>query len=239
MTQAYVYKWTHIPTLKWYVGSRSKKGCHPDDGYICSSEIVKPLIKSCPNEWRREIIAVGDPIEMRELEFEILNLFDAATDPRSFNKSNGRKQFVNLGDGPGPMTGKKHSLETKKRIGESSKGRVQTAEKKLKISQALTGKSKTAEHIEKMRLRQLGKTYSDDYKKKLSLLHKKKASKLTPEERKKRYGNNAGKIIGPASEEARKNISIGRLESAKIHRVSCMHCHKEMHASYFYRHKHC
>lgn len=27
-TQAYLYKWTHIPTQKWYVGSRTAAGCH-------------------------------------------------------------------------------------------------------------------------------------------------------------------------------------------------------------------
>ena len=35
-TQAFLYKWTHIPTQKWYVGSRTAVGCHIDDGYICS-----------------------------------------------------------------------------------------------------------------------------------------------------------------------------------------------------------
>ena len=29
----FVYKWTHIPTQKWYVGSRTAKGCHQADGY--------------------------------------------------------------------------------------------------------------------------------------------------------------------------------------------------------------
>ncbi len=94
MTQAYVYKWTHLPTMKWYVGSRTAKGCHPDDGYICSSKVIRPLIISKPWEWQREIVEVGDAIEMRELEAEILELFDAAKDPRSFNKHNGDGKFT-------------------------------------------------------------------------------------------------------------------------------------------------
>jgi hypothetical protein len=89
MLICYVYKWTHIPTLKWYVGSRTKKGCHPDDGYICSSKYVKPLIQSMPNEWQRTIIATGTLEEMKELEREILTATDAMNDPRSFNLSNG------------------------------------------------------------------------------------------------------------------------------------------------------
>ena len=31
-TQAFLYKWTHIPTQKWYVGSRTAVGCHIDEG---------------------------------------------------------------------------------------------------------------------------------------------------------------------------------------------------------------
>jgi hypothetical protein len=88
-TIAFVYKWTHIPTLKWYVGSRTKIGCHPNDGYICSSKIVKPLIESNPEEWKREIISTGTKEAMTELEYEILESVDAARDIRSFNKSNG------------------------------------------------------------------------------------------------------------------------------------------------------
>ena len=43
-TQSFLYKWTHIPTQKWYVGSRTASGCHINDGYICSSIEVKPMI---------------------------------------------------------------------------------------------------------------------------------------------------------------------------------------------------
>ena len=90
MEQAYVYKWTHLPSLMWYVGSRTSKNAHPDDGYICSSKIVKPLIQATPEEWSREIIDVGTRQAMKELEAEILQLFDAAADPRSFNKNNAK-----------------------------------------------------------------------------------------------------------------------------------------------------
>jgi hypothetical protein len=51
-TVAYVYKWVHIPTGKWYIGSRTRVGSHPNDGYYCSSKTVKPLILANPNEWK-------------------------------------------------------------------------------------------------------------------------------------------------------------------------------------------
>jgi len=88
-TNCYVYKWTHLPSFNWYVGSRTQDKSHPGDGYICSSLIVKPMVLSKPWEWRREIIATGTKQEMRELEIEILQLFDARNDPKSFNRSNG------------------------------------------------------------------------------------------------------------------------------------------------------
>jgi len=78
----------------WYVGSRTAKNCHPLDGYICSSRHVKPLIKANPTEWTREIIAVGTAKEMRELEKEILVLFEAHKDKRSFNLTNTSGKMV-------------------------------------------------------------------------------------------------------------------------------------------------
>lgn len=97
ISQAYVYKWTHLPTLKWYVGSRTANKCHPNDGYICSSKIVKPMIIANPNDWRRDIIATGDAKLMRELESEILQTFDAANDTRSFNLHNASAKFSTKG----------------------------------------------------------------------------------------------------------------------------------------------
>lgn len=86
----FVYKWTHLPTLMWYVGVHYRKGCHPDidDGYLGSSKYVAPLIKANPEEWKREIIATGSKADMCFLEKEILELFDARHDPRSFNRNN-------------------------------------------------------------------------------------------------------------------------------------------------------
>lgn len=87
-TVAFVYKWCHIPSNKWYIGSRTATGCHPNDGYICSSKIVKPLILEHPSEWVREIIATGSQEEMLALESSLLQQLDAKNDPMSFNAHN-------------------------------------------------------------------------------------------------------------------------------------------------------
>lgn len=124
-TNCYVYKWTHLPSMKWYVGSSTNKKSHPNDGYLCSSKIVKPMILSRPWEWQREIIAVGSKQEMRELEIEILQLFDACNDSKSFNRSNGNSNFF-------CPKGKIVSDATKRKLSEANKKRFKR-EKELGI----------------------------------------------------------------------------------------------------------
>lgn len=119
--QAYVYKWTHIPTMKWYIGSRTAKKCHINDGYITSSKIVLEMYKKNAAEWKREIIAVGAPQEMRNLEFEILELLDAKNDPRSFNQHNGDGKFTTTGKNDSEKTRqKKRIAHTGKHVGEKN-----------------------------------------------------------------------------------------------------------------------
>ena len=104
MTTAYVYKWTHLPTLMWYIGSRTANKCHPEDGYICTSKYVKPLILKSITDWTREIIATGTVTEMLNLETTLLQLFDAKHDSRSFNKHNGDGKFSVAGKKIGPQS---------------------------------------------------------------------------------------------------------------------------------------
>lgn len=93
MTIAYVYKWTHLPTMRYYIGSRTRKNCHPDDGYLCSSREVKPMIVEHPSDWQRTILAVGSVEDMYALECNILQSMDCKNDPRSFNKHNNNFKF--------------------------------------------------------------------------------------------------------------------------------------------------
>ena len=88
MTQAFVYKWIHKPTGKWYIGSRTARGCHINDGYICSSKIVKPMIEQKPEDWERVILHKGLPKEMRKLETLLLIEYNAKKNPMSFNRTN-------------------------------------------------------------------------------------------------------------------------------------------------------
>ena len=99
-TRAYLYKWTHKTSHMWYVGSRTRKNCHPGDNYICSSKSVKPLIINNRNEWVREILCIGLPKDIRVLEARYLTKLDAKNNPMSFNKHNGDGKFSSIGIAP-------------------------------------------------------------------------------------------------------------------------------------------
>ena len=85
--------WKEIATDKWYIGSRTRKGCHPNDGYICSSKTVKPMIEANPDGWRRRVLFVGDALKALEMEAYLLTEMRAKQCGDSYNKHNQNKNF--------------------------------------------------------------------------------------------------------------------------------------------------
>lgn len=84
----FVYKWTNQINGKWYIGSH--KGTI-DDGYRHSSKIM--LIaeeKYGIDVFTREILFEGDyeKDDIRKIESEYLNKYNAAHNPSSYNRSN-------------------------------------------------------------------------------------------------------------------------------------------------------
>lgn len=153
-TTAFVYKWTHIPTGKWYIGSRTKKGCSPADGYICSSRTIKPMIIENQAEWVRTILCIGYPEDMLALEARYLTALDAKHDPMSFNMHNGDGKFTTAGmpaHNKG-KPGKKGGIPWNKGkvcpsisagragIAPHNKGKPMSDEQKAKISESSKGK---------------------------------------------------------------------------------------------------
>ena len=157
---SFVYKWIHLPTGKWYIGSRTAKGCHPADGYISSSQLIKPLIKQNPTEWKREIIKTGSPEEMIKLETTLLESLNAKHNPMSFNQHNGDGKFTRTGVKVSEDTRKKQSESIKKvhpNRGKPSpnRGKVASEETRKKQSEAKLGKKRkpfTEQTIEKMKI---------------------------------------------------------------------------------------
>jgi hypothetical protein len=149
----------------WYVGSRTAQGCHINDGYICSSKIIKENIQARSAEWVREIVFTGTVEEVLEFETMILQLSDAKHDLRSFNKHNNDGIFVQTGD-KNPMrnpavTKRNHELTRgdnhwTRKLG--NKVHPQKGQKRPSITGA-NHPNKKAENAEKISKSHLGKTH--------------------------------------------------------------------------------
>ena len=152
MEQAYVYMWKETATDKWYIGSRTRKGCHPDDGYICSSKTVKPLIKANPKGWKRKILFVGAPKRALEIESFVLTEMRAKQSEMSYNLHNQDMKWTRLGvkDTPEIRLKKSQARKGKNNPFYGKRGplshnwgkpRPMSEETKAKLSAALKGKS--------------------------------------------------------------------------------------------------
>lgn len=91
---AYIYLWTHIPTQRWYLGSRTAFGCHTEDGYICSSDLVKDDIIQHRQEWARTILyESNERQDIIDMEYTLLETLKAIHNGRSLNQTNGEGQI--------------------------------------------------------------------------------------------------------------------------------------------------
>lgn len=123
MTQAFLYRWNQKSTGKWYEGSRTKKNCHIDDGYICSSKAVKQMILENPADWERTILVIGSPMYIRDLESTRLQILDARNEPLSYNKHNN--------DGLHNRLGLLHTAETKNKMAKTRTGKKRPDQSKF------------------------------------------------------------------------------------------------------------
>jgi len=157
-TQAFLYCWTHVTTGMWYVGSHTAIGCNPDDGYICSSKKVKPMIEKNPTEWSRQIIACGEPKDILSLEVKILTQLDAKNNSMSYNMHNGDGKWTTLGTTWSDAQRNKAKIS----YSESRKGKAKSETHKQSISESLLGKSKTSQHRNAMCIAQNVGTYTNN-----------------------------------------------------------------------------
>ena len=139
MTTAFLYKWVQKSTNMWYVGSRTAKGCHVNDGYICSSKYVKPMILENKNDWIRIILAIGSSEYIRKLETAYLQSINAKVDQTSYNRSNADGTFLNTSGVNNPMFGKCHTAESRKKMSLAGKGKKRSLEARNNISKAHIG----------------------------------------------------------------------------------------------------
>ena len=91
--EAFIYKFTHIPTKRWYIGMHGlKENESPFDGTYWNSstnEEFKELLETNAKEFEYEITNYGTMREMFKLENETLTKLDAQNCKLSWNKWNG------------------------------------------------------------------------------------------------------------------------------------------------------
>jgi hypothetical protein len=208
-TIAYVYKWTNTKTNKWYVGSRTKQGCYPGDGYICSSKIVKPMILNNPLEWVQEILFTGDPKNAIARESEILNELNAKINPMSYNMHNG--------DGKFSTAGIQLTDEWKEKISSSNRGKQRTETHRENYKKANAAKLSDPLYVEKLK-----KPKHPGHGKKVSAATKGKKKSL--EHRLALSKSKKGKKTGPCSEVRREAIRASLKGKSTLPLVVCPHC---------------
>ena len=209
MTCAYIYRWTHLPTSKWYIGVRTKKDCHPNDGYICSSKIVKPLIESSPAEWQREILHTGTPDEMIKLESSILTKLDAKNNVNSYNLQNGDGNFTTAG-----ITMPQQWVD---RIRKGNSGKVRSEEARANYRRANRLKAQDPDYLEKLR-----KPKPEGHGAKVSMALK--GISKTEEHRRAMSESRKGKKTGPCSYERRNAIQEALKGKHTLPLIACPHC---------------
>lgn len=123
MTQAFLYRWSQKSTGKWYEGSRTKKNCHIDDGYVCSSKTVRKMILENPSDWERTILVIGTPTYIRDLESTRLQMLDAKNSSMSYNMHNNDGLYNRLGT--------IHSDVTKNKMSKTRTGRKRPDQSKF------------------------------------------------------------------------------------------------------------
>lgn len=181
MPEAFVYSWRNLSTNRIYVGFH--KG-QTDDGYICSSAILREEYTEDPNNFERMIIAHGTVEDMVALEEAILVAVDAKNNPAFYNQHNGNGLYFC----------KQHTKESRKKIGLAQLGRKRSEETKRKMSE------KARARDPKCYLRPNGINRSPEWRKKMEAYWAKGPSDET---RAKYRAAKLGKKRKPHSEETK------------------------------------
>jgi hypothetical protein len=198
----------------WYVGAHYSVGCHPDDGYICSSKTVKPLITESIDEWQREILVIGDPVYIVELEAKYLTLLDAKNDQMSYNGHNG--------DGKFHTAGRKEPEEAKKKRIKKLIGIKRSNTENLTRANRL--KAKDPAYLAKLRGPK-PPGHGKNVSKATTGVPKSKAHRQAMSKARK------GKKTGPCSDERREAIRLSQKgKPCNNPVVTCPHCGKSGHS---------
>ena len=93
--QAYVYRWTHLGDMKFYVGYHKVSKVGLDDGYQHSStnDEFAQVFQDSSSEFKFEILKFGTVEECKNREGILLDRVDAKNNPQYYNKHNGSYKY--------------------------------------------------------------------------------------------------------------------------------------------------
>ena len=164
-SEAFLYLWYDAPNKKYYLGKH--KGS-PDDSYTHSSTVWESFTKSTiPDGVRRRILAYGTDEEMFKLENDLLLNRQQKCWDRYYNVVAVWPICVDHSGTNNPNYGRKHSEETKKKIGKVHKGKKVSEETRKKMSKAHKGKKLSEEARKKISEANKGRKPSEEARKKI------------------------------------------------------------------------
>lgn len=204
---SFLYCWTDHKYNKLYIGVH--KG-YENDGYICSSKLVKEQIDLRAHDFTRQIIANGNYEQMLKLETIILKTINA--------KHN--CDFYNMHNGDGNFYIKQHTEETKRKMSLAAKGKPKSKEHINNMIKSKTGKKikpATEERKRKISIANKGKIRTEEQKLYMSIRSKNKHDINKCRERvigRKHFNNG---IINVFKYECPEGFVPGRLIKKKIY----------------------
>lgn len=203
----YFYIIQHVPSKKYYAGSKytKYKECHPDQllnpnhqsPYYTSSKLIKSLIlEDGVNSFRIAKIKILDDAYAYETKF--LQKINAKDNKQWLNSHNNIGDFGRYTNAPGIIF---------------------TQERRNNISKALTGKRLSEKHKAKVSKTLTGRILSDDHKKNIGFggtgIKKPGTAKATAE-----------RMSGiPKTESTKDKISQSMI-GIKQNKIECPHCNK-------------
>jgi hypothetical protein len=174
MNESFVYLWRDSLKNRYYLGYHS--GYNPN--YICSSKYMLAEYKTRPQDFKRRILRTGTSKEMDKLEKRLLKSRYKHFGSRYYNLALSfpiyKRTDYHIQNLVNHRTGKKASMETRKKIADWNLGRKHSAETILKMSATKKGKRFSKSHKEKLSMAHkgnvpwnLGVPHSEEVKRKL------------------------------------------------------------------------